>query len=93
MACGATYKPFRGEQLDKRWTFPVEKRPRRVEKDYEAAARALARKTHGTARGEVGPVEAKLREYGKAHEPNAHAAVGLVLGAFGELSTSCYDLV
>jgi hypothetical protein len=37
----------------------------------------------------VGPIEAKLLEYGALDGPDAHAAVGLVLGAFGELSASC----
>jgi hypothetical protein len=40
----------------------------------------------------VGPIEAKLLEYGALDGPDAHAVVGLVLGAFGELSTSCYSL-
>jgi hypothetical protein len=31
-------------------------------------------------------------EYGVLGGPDAYAAVGLVLGAFGELSTSCYSL-
>jgi hypothetical protein len=39
----------------------------------------------------VGPIEARLLEYGALDGPDAHAAVGLVLGAFGELSTSCYS--
>ena len=89
LACGATYKEFRSKQLDKRKAFRIEEFSRRVDEDYEKAARALDRKTHGTARGKVGLIEAKLCEYGKTHEPNAHAAAGLVLGAFGELSTSC----
>ena len=40
----------------------------------------------------MGPIEAKLLEYGALDGPDAHAVVGLVLGAFGELSTSCYSL-
>jgi hypothetical protein len=40
----------------------------------------------------VGPIEAKLLEYGALDGPDAHAVVGLVLGAFGELSTSCCSL-
>jgi hypothetical protein len=39
----------------------------------------------------VEPIEAKLLEYGALDGPDAHAAVGLVLGAFGELSTTCYS--
>ena len=37
----------------------------------------------------MGPIEAKLLDYGALDGPDAHAVVGLVLGAFGELSTSC----
>jgi hypothetical protein len=44
------------------------------------------------ARSTVGPIEAKLLEYGALDGPDAHAVVGLVLGAFGELSTSCCSL-
>ena len=41
----------------------------------------------------MGPIEAKLLEYGALDRPDAHAAVGLILGAFGELSTSSYSLL
>jgi hypothetical protein len=37
----------------------------------------------------VGPIENKLLEYGALDGPGAYAVVGLVLGAFGEHSTSC----
>jgi hypothetical protein len=40
----------------------------------------------------MGPIEAKLLEHGALDGPDSHAVVGLVLGAFGELSTSCYSL-
>jgi hypothetical protein len=40
----------------------------------------------------VGPIEVKLLEYGALDGPDAHAVVGLVLGAFGELSASCCSL-
>jgi hypothetical protein len=40
----------------------------------------------------VGPIEAKLMEYGALDGPDPHSVLGLVLGAFGELSTSCYSL-
>jgi hypothetical protein len=40
----------------------------------------------------VGPIEAKLLEYGALDGPDAQTVVGLVLGAFGELSTSCCSL-
>jgi hypothetical protein len=48
----------------------------------------------------VGPIEAKLLEFGAKQAPEfgardwprPHAVVGFVLGAFGELSNSCYSL-
>ena len=40
----------------------------------------------------MGPIETKPLEYGALDGPDAHAVVGLVLGAFGELSASCYIL-
>jgi hypothetical protein len=55
-------------------------------------ARSLDHQIHGALRGTVGPIDAKLLEYGALDGPDAHAAVGLVLGAFGELSASCYSL-
>jgi hypothetical protein len=63
-----------------------------VPKQYLSKAHSLDHQVHGTARGTVGPIEAKLLEYGALDGPDAHAVVGLVLGAFGELSTSCYSL-
>ena len=39
-----------------------------------------------------GPIEAKLLKYGAVDGLDAHAAVGLVLGTFDMLSTSCYSL-
>ena len=40
----------------------------------------------------MGPVEAKHLEFGARDGPKPHAAVGFVLGAFGELSSSFCDL-
>ena len=40
----------------------------------------------------MGPIEAKLLVYGALDGPDAHTVVGLVLGAFGELSTSCCSI-
>jgi len=37
---------------------------------------------------QTSPIEARLRECGK---PDVHVVSGLVLGAFGELSTDCYS--
>jgi hypothetical protein len=40
----------------------------------------------------VGPIETKLLEYGALDGPDAHAAVGLILGAFGDLSANFCSL-
>ena len=61
----------------------------KVTKDYYKVARKLDQKYHGTQPETIGPIEARLREYGK---PNEDAVSGLVLGAFGELSKDCYIL-
>jgi hypothetical protein len=37
----------------------------------------------------VGPIEEELLKLGALDGPDAHAFVGLILGAFGKLSTSC----
>jgi hypothetical protein len=37
----------------------------------------------------VGPIEAKLLEFGSRNGPKPHAVVGFVLGAFGEFPNSC----
>jgi hypothetical protein len=88
LACGKNYCSFRAENPYKRMNYPVEKRAALVPKQCLSKARSLDHQLHGTARGTVGPIEAKLLEYGALDGPDAHAAVGLVLGAFGELSTS-----
>jgi hypothetical protein len=62
-----------------------------VPKQYLSKARSLDRQLHGKPWGTVGPNEAKLLEYGALDGPDAHAVVGLVLAAIGELSTSCYS--
>ena len=93
LACGGTYKGLIPEgDLDSpatRAKFPAEVRAAKVTKDYYKVARKLDQKYHGTQPGTIGPIEARLREYGK---PDEHAVSGLVLGAFGELSTDCYSL-
>jgi hypothetical protein len=63
-----------------------------VPKQYLAASRDLDQKFYNSQRGEVGPIEAKLLEFGTRDGPKPHAVVGFVLGAFGELSNSCYSL-
>ena len=92
LACGKNYRSFRAEDPYKRKNYPVEQRAALVPKQYLSKARSLDQQLHGTPRGTVGPIEAKLLEYGALDGPDAHAVVGLVLGAFGELSTSCYSL-
>jgi hypothetical protein len=89
LACGKNYRSFRAEDLYKWKNYPVEQRAALVPKQYLSKARSLDHQVHGTARDTVGPIEAKLLEYGALDGPDAHAVVGLVLGAFGELSTSC----
>ena len=74
LACGKNYRSFRAEDPYKRkMYYPVEQRAALVPKQY----------FHGTPQGTVGPIEAKLLEYGALDGPDAHAVVGLVLGAFG----------
>ena len=93
LACGRTYMGLIPEgDLDSpatRAKFPAEVRAAKVTKDYYKVARKLDQKHHGTQPGSIGPIEARLREYGK---PDEHAVSGLVLGAFGELSADCYSL-
>jgi hypothetical protein len=62
-----------------------------VSKHYLAAVRDLDDKSHNSKRGEFWSIEAKLFEFGARDGPKPHAAVGFVLGAFGELSNSCYS--
>jgi hypothetical protein len=92
LANGKNYRSFRAEGPYKRRNYPVEQRAALVPKQYLSKARSLDHQLHETPRGTVGPIEAKLLEYGALDGLDAHAAVGLVLGAFGELSTSCYSL-
>jgi hypothetical protein len=79
--------PFYGKK-----NYPAEQRAALVPKQYFSRARSLGHQLRGTARGTVGPIEAKPLEYGALDGPDAHAVVGLVLGAFGELSASCCGL-
>jgi hypothetical protein len=88
-ACGKNYRSFRAEDPYKPKTSPAKQRAALVSKQYLSKARSLNHQLHGTARGAVGPIEARLLEYGALGEPDSHAVVGLVLGAFGELSASC----
>jgi hypothetical protein len=43
-------------------------------------------------RGEVGPIEANVLKPGARAGPKPHAALGFVLGAFGELPKCIYTL-
>jgi hypothetical protein len=92
LAWGDAYTSFSAAQPNGRETFPVEKRAAKVPKQYLAAARDLDQKFHNSKRGEVGPIEAKLLEFGARDGPKPRAAVGFVLGAFSEISNSCYSL-
>jgi hypothetical protein len=89
LAYGKNCRSFRAESTYKRKNYPVEQRAELVPKQHLSKARSLDRQVHGTARGTVGPIEAKLLEYGALDGSDAHAVVGLVLCANGELSTSC----
>jgi hypothetical protein len=64
----------------------------KMPKQYLTAAHDLDRKFHNSQRCELGPIEAKLLEFGARDEPKLHAVVGFVLGAFDELPNSCYKL-
>jgi hypothetical protein len=88
LACGKNYPSFFAEDPYKRKNNPVKQRAALVPKQYLSKARSLDHQLHGTERGTVGPIEAKLLEYGTLDGLDAHVVVGLVLGAFGELSTS-----
>jgi hypothetical protein len=70
----------------------LKKRAEEVPKQYLAAARDLDQKFHNTLPAKLGPIEAKLLEFGARNGPKPYAVVGFVLGAFGELSNSCYSL-
>jgi hypothetical protein len=90
LACGDAYTSFSAARPNDRDTFPVEKRAAKVPKQHLSAARDLDQKFHNSLRGEVGPIEAKLLEFGARDGPKPHAVVRFVLGAFGELPNSCY---
>ena len=88
-ACGDLYKQFSALEGFLR---PVEARPRKTHPQYVAHARALDRKIHRTVRGAVGPIEATLLEFGAFRGGHAREVLGLVVGAFGELSSAFYEL-
>jgi hypothetical protein len=92
LACGDAYTSFSAAHPNGRKAFPIEKRAAKVPKQCLSAARDLDEKFHKSQRGEVGPIEAKLLEFGARDGPNRHVAVGLALGAFGELPSSFCSL-
>ena len=57
-------------------------REKRVLTEYLRKARNLDQEHNGTAPGQPGPVEKRLRSFGPPGEP----VLGLIVGAFGELS-------
>jgi hypothetical protein len=89
LALGGACTPFSAAHPNDRGTFPVELRAVKVPKLNLAAARDLDPKFHNSKRGEVGPIEAKLLKFGAWGGSKPHAVVDFVLGAFGELSSSC----
>jgi hypothetical protein len=71
LACGKNYRSFRAENSYKRKNYPVEQRAALVPQQYLLKARSLDQQLHGTARGTVGPIEAKLLEYGALDGPDS----------------------
>ena len=63
----------------------VERRANAVNADYHRKARKIDREYNGTPPGEMGPVEARLAEFGKVR--------GFAFGAFGEASEAVRDFV
>jgi hypothetical protein len=95
LACGGAYTSFSAAHPNDRETFPIENSASKVPKQHLSAARGLDQKFHNSQlikRGELGPIEAKLLEFNARDGPNPHAVVGFVLGAFGELPSSCCRL-
>jgi hypothetical protein len=64
LACGKNYCSFRAEDPYKRKNYPAEQRAALVPKQCLSKARSLDHQVHGAAWGTVGPIEAKLLEYG-----------------------------
>ena len=91
LAYGATYTSLSAAHPNNRGEFTVEKRAAKVPK-MNLKTRNLYQKSQYTQRGKVGPFEAKSSEFGARDGPSPHAVVGFVLGAFGELPSSCYSL-
>jgi hypothetical protein len=60
LACSKNYRSFRAEDPYKRKNCPVEQRAALVPRQYFSKARSLDHQAYGTARGTVGPIEAKL---------------------------------
>ena len=63
----------------------VERRANAVHAEYQHHARDIDTKFNGTPKGEVGPVQRKLKEYGRVE--------GLVIGAFSETSKDVSQLI
>jgi hypothetical protein len=60
LACGKNYRSLRAEGPYKRKNYPVEHCAALVPKQYLSKARSLDHQVHGSVRGTVGPIEAKL---------------------------------
>jgi hypothetical protein len=92
LAYGKNYHSFRAKKNWNRKHYPAEQRAALVSKQYLSKARSLDHQLHGKVQGMVGPIEAELLKFGALDGPGAHAVVGLILGAFGELSASYNSL-
>ena len=64
LACGKNYRSFRVENPHRRKNYPAEQRAALVPMQCLSKARSLDHQVHGAAWGTVGPIEAKLLEYG-----------------------------
>jgi hypothetical protein len=54
--------------------------------------KSLQQDPRNFSQGIAGSIEAELLKFGALDGPDAHAVTGLILGAFGKLSTNFYSL-
>ena len=88
-AWGGLYKQFSALECLLR---PAEARTKKAYSQCIAHARVFDRKIHHAVNGVVGPIEAKLLEFGAPGGDHSHEVLGLVVDAFGELSTTFGEL-
>jgi hypothetical protein len=87
LACGGAYTPFKAAQPNDQKKSPVEKRAEKVPKHNLAAARDLNQMF--TTRNVTKRSRLKPNSYSSAQRAGV---VGLALGAFGEVPSSCHSL-